>query len=222
MSDKFLTIDDPRDVPAWLRKRAEGHAPEGDIAVFARPRTWLALADAIEACSRPSHPMSGIDKAMYEQNQKMGKTIMQYRELFMRLLDAKQKRYPMPKEQAPAPDRVEIMNIEKEEYERWKLVQQIIDAASYDASLPPSPPADSEGVKIRKEFHFWMDARRFSSDRERLTGGEIKAIANTQPAYPVRRDNGRYPSDDTSIGDGELVNIDGAHFYSLIPATYRR
>lgn len=58
MSHKQLT-NDPREFPAWLRKRAEGHAPEFDITVYARPAIWLALADAIEACAlSPPEPTS--------------------------------------------------------------------------------------------------------------------------------------------------------------------
>lgn len=69
------------------------------------------------------------------------------------------------------------------------------------------------------EFHFWMDARRFSSARKQLTGAEIKTIANTSPGYPVYRDTGPHFSGHKAVGDGELVDIDGAHFYALIPAT---
>jgi hypothetical protein len=43
-------INNPREFPAWLRTRAEGHSPEYDITVYARPPIWLALADAIDAC----------------------------------------------------------------------------------------------------------------------------------------------------------------------------
>ncbi len=73
-----------------------------------------------------------------------------------------------------------------------------------------------------KEFHFWMDGRRFTSARKQLTGAEIKTIADTQPLYPVYRDTGPHFSDHEPVGDGVLVDIDGAHFYSLIPATYYR
>lgn len=72
------------------------------------------------------------------------------------------------------------------------------------------------------EFRFWMDARRFSSERKQLTGAEIKTIANTSPGYPVYRDTGPHFSSHEAIGDGVLVDVDDAHFYSLIPATYRR
>lgn len=68
-------------------------------------------------------------------------------------------------------------------------------------------------------FHFWMDMRYFKSPSRRLTGAEIKAIANTSPLYPVYRDTFQHPTHDKAIGDGQLVDVDGLHFYSLIPAT---
>jgi hypothetical protein len=72
------------------------------------------------------------------------------------------------------------------------------------------------------QFWFWMDMRRFSSPRERITGGEIKEIACTSWAYPVYKDSFRGASNDTAVGDGELVDVHDCHFYSLIPATPRR
>lgn len=75
---------------------------------------------------------------------------------------------------------------------------------------------------MTEEFHFWMDARRFSSARKQLTGAEIKMIADTNRSYPVYRDTGPHFSTHKAVGDGELVEVDGAHFYSLIPATHRR
>ena len=72
------------------------------------------------------------------------------------------------------------------------------------------------------EFHFWVDARRFTSVRKRLTGGEIKRIADASPNYPLYRDTGPYPSTHEPVGDGVMVDVDGGHFYALIPATYYR
>lgn len=69
---------------------------------------------------------------------------------------------------------------------------------------------------------FWVSARRFSSTKNRLTGGEIKKIADVSPIYPLYRDNGPHFSSHEAVGDGELVEVDKAHFYGLIPATYHR
>lgn len=71
------------------------------------------------------------------------------------------------------------------------------------------------------EFHFWAGARRFSSEKPRLTGGEIKAIAAINSGYPIYRDTGPHFSSHVPVGDGELVDVVDAHFYALIPATYR-
>lgn len=40
--------EDPLRFAEWLRERARGHSPGYDIAVYARPSTWEALADAVE------------------------------------------------------------------------------------------------------------------------------------------------------------------------------
>lgn len=70
-----------------------------------------------------------------------------------------------------------------------------------------------------KEFIFWMSAQRFTSSRQRLTGSEIKSIANANPNYHLYRDTGPNFSGHEPIGDGVLADIEGAHFYALIPAT---
>lgn len=46
MADKFMPAD--CDHGAYFRARAEGHAPGYDIAVFARPAQWVAVADHID------------------------------------------------------------------------------------------------------------------------------------------------------------------------------
>lgn len=45
--DKQLP-DDPASFAKFLRQRATGHSPGYDIAIYARPHVWLALADAID------------------------------------------------------------------------------------------------------------------------------------------------------------------------------
>lgn len=75
--------------------------------------------------------MTNTENGLLDQNKHMAEIIKRYRKLFMALLDAKQKRYPMSKEQAPPPDRIDVVSIEKEEYERWQAVQKIIDDAVY-------------------------------------------------------------------------------------------
>lgn len=50
--DKELPIL-PADIPAWLRRRVEGCAPGYDVTVYARPATWMMLADAVERSVKP-------------------------------------------------------------------------------------------------------------------------------------------------------------------------
>lgn len=71
------------------------------------------------------------NEALHAQLKKQGETILQYRKLFMSLLDAKQKRYEMNSANAIPPHQIETVNIEKEEYDRWRKVRQIIDDATY-------------------------------------------------------------------------------------------
>lgn len=63
MTHKELT-NDPREFPAWLRERANGHSPGYDIEVYARPSVWLALADAIEAAGGLARPASEYHEDM--------------------------------------------------------------------------------------------------------------------------------------------------------------
>jgi hypothetical protein len=47
---KFLP-DDPRKFAEFLCERATGHAPGYDIAIYARPHQWLAIATLLEKFS---------------------------------------------------------------------------------------------------------------------------------------------------------------------------
>jgi len=52
---KFLP-EDPREFAKFLRERTEGHAPDYDLAIFARPSQWMALAKMIEAAVSVTSP----------------------------------------------------------------------------------------------------------------------------------------------------------------------
>lgn len=47
---KFLPHD-PREFAKFLRERVCGHAPGYDIAVYARPHQWAAIATMLERAS---------------------------------------------------------------------------------------------------------------------------------------------------------------------------
>lgn len=51
--DKFMPAE--VDFEAYLRARAEGHIPGVEIAIYARPAQWIALADQL-ARTHPPHP----------------------------------------------------------------------------------------------------------------------------------------------------------------------
>lgn len=84
--------------------------------------------------------MTGTENGLLDQNKKMAEVIKRYRILFMSLLDAKQKRYSMPPERAPPPNRIDFVSIEKEEYEGWQAVQKIIEDAAYKETAPQPTP----------------------------------------------------------------------------------
>ena len=72
-----------------------------------------------------------------------------------------------------------------------------------------------------KHYEFFVDAKKYETDRPNLTGGEIKAKAAVPPAYQLfLEEHGNAP--DRAISDGETVSLDhGAkHFYAVPPATF--
>ena len=57
MSDNKQLPADPAEFATYLRGRAQGHAPGYDIAIYARPAQWLALADALQGTpTKPTPP----------------------------------------------------------------------------------------------------------------------------------------------------------------------
>jgi len=69
--------------------------------------------------------------------------------------------------------------------------------------------------------HFFVDAKRYDTDRTALTGAEIKAKANVRADYQLfLEEEGDKP--DRPISDGESVNLEHEpkHFYAVPPATF--
>lgn len=95
--------------------------------------------------------------------------------------------------------------------------QALIDRAWETHAAARPTPATAEARATA--YHFWMNMRRFGSVRPQLTGAEIKTIANANPQSPVYRDMFRRTVEDEPVGDGELVDINDRHFYTLLPAT---
>lgn len=60
MSEKFAP-ENPKnaaELAAYFRKRADGHAPDFDISVYARPHIWGAVADALASRSTDSDELA--------------------------------------------------------------------------------------------------------------------------------------------------------------------
>jgi hypothetical protein len=74
-----------------------------------------------------------------------------------------------------------------------------------------------------KRYHFFVDAKRYETDKPSLAGAEIKAIAGVTPTYQLfLEEEGDTP--DRAISDGEAVELkegeDTRHFYAVPPATF--
>lgn len=70
------------------------------------------------------------------------------------------------------------------------------------------------------EFTFWMDARKYTTLKPRLTGGEIRTLADAPSQYLLYREQS---GGDVHIGDGVATDMKGIpHFYCVPPATSHR
>ncbi|HUZ93347.1 MAG TPA: multiubiquitin domain-containing protein [Edaphobacter sp.] len=75
----------------------------------------------------------------------------------------------------------------------------------------------------KKIYHFFVDAKRYETDKSSLTGAEIKAIASITPTYQLfLEEEGDTP--DKPISDSEAVHLKEGehtrHFYAVPPATF--
>ncbi|MHB1701034.1 MAG: multiubiquitin domain-containing protein [Acidobacteriaceae bacterium] len=68
---------------------------------------------------------------------------------------------------------------------------------------------------------FFVDGKRFTTDKQNLTGQEIKTIAGVAGNYQLYlEEEGDTP--DRAISDGETVPMDHRekHFFAVPPATF--
>ncbi|MDR3682104.1 MAG: multiubiquitin domain-containing protein [Geothrix sp.] len=73
----------------------------------------------------------------------------------------------------------------------------------------------------QKEFHFFVDGKKYSSPTESVTGATIKSIAGVPPAYQLFLET-HGGGADQAISDGEGIVLSGGekHFYAVPPATF--
>jgi len=79
----------------------------------------------------------------------------------------------------------------------------------------------SDADKKPKLNHFFVDSKKYETEKNSLTGAEIKAIASVPPEYQLfLEEKGNDP--DRQISDGEAVVVDheARHFYAVPPATF--
>ena len=73
----------------------------------------------------------------------------------------------------------------------------------------------------KKEFEFFVDAKKYQTDQATLTGAQIKATAGVSPTYQLfLEEEGEHP--DRAISDGDGVSLVGKvkHFFAVPPATF--
>lgn len=72
-----------------------------------------------------------------------------------------------------------------------------------------------------KQYHFFVDAKKYETEHSSLTGADIKKEAGVTPTYQLfLEEEGDNP--DRAISDGEGVNLTDKirHFYAVPPATF--
>lgn len=70
-------------------------------------------------------------------------------------------------------------------------------------------------------YHFFVDAKKYESDKPNLTALEIKNMAGVPGNYQLyQEEEGDTP--DRAISDGETVTLDDGekHFFAVPPATF--
>lgn len=80
-----------------------------------------------------------------------------------------------------------------------------------------------QGEEHKKLYKFFVDAKPYETDKESLSGVDIKRIANISPTYQLfEEEEGDHP--DKQIADSESVHMPGKikHFYAVPPATFGR
>lgn len=76
----------------------------------------------------------------------------------------------------------------------------------------------------KSKYHFFVDSKKYETDKASLTGAEIKAIAAFDPAYQLFIE-GHGSEPDRPVADSETISLDPAghgirKFYSVPPATF--
>ncbi len=76
-------------------------------------------------------------------------------------------------------------------------------------------------AKEKREFELFIDAKKYETLSESLTGAEIKALAGITATYQLyEEEEGDTP--DKPISDAQAVSLSGKikHFYAVPPATF--
>lgn len=80
---------------------------------------------------------------------------------------------------------------------------------------------DESAKDHEKEYHFFVDAKRYNYASSSITGAEIKKVAGVTATYQLfLEEEGDKP--DRAISDSEAIDLKGnkLHFYAVPPATF--
>jgi hypothetical protein len=70
-------------------------------------------------------------------------------------------------------------------------------------------------------YHFFVDGKKYESEKAHLSGLEIKNLAGVEGAYQLfLEEEGDTP--DRAISDGTTIGLEGSikHFFAVPPATF--
>jgi hypothetical protein len=81
--------------------------------------------------------------------------------------------------------------------------------------------AEANDSKKEKEYLFFLDAKRYDTKEQHLTGAQIKQKGGVPADYQLyEEEEGDTP--DKAISDSQTVDLAGKikHFYAVPPATF--
>ena len=72
-----------------------------------------------------------------------------------------------------------------------------------------------------KQYHFFVDRKKYETEQESITGADIKRLANVNPAHQLFVEE-KGDAADRLVSDSEGFDLANKtwHFYTVPPATF--
>jgi hypothetical protein len=85
----------------------------------------------------------------------------------------------------------------------------------------PEQDRNQEEPGSRKKYHFFVDGKKFETDKESITGAEIKNLAGVDSTYQLFEE-GKGNDPDRPVSDLEGVHLGSGprQFFAVPPATF--